>query len=64
MLYFIAVSKSHGYKPGFVRQLSKNVWVTIGDIRNATTYDSFEAADAAAKYFGIPCYAILANCIG
>ena len=59
MLYFIASSS----RPGFVVEKGSSPKITI-DIRKATPYTSFQAADAAAKKLGLECYAILANCIG
>lgn len=62
MLYFIAVSNSR----------LGSVFITDGaghyklqpDIRIAKPYTTFADADTAAKRFGFPAYAILANCIG
>lgn len=56
MLYFIAVSNS--------RLGSGGHYKLQPDIRIAKPYTIFADADTAAKRFGFPAYAILANCIG
>lgn len=61
MLYFIASSSR--YMTGFIIDKGNSHKATI-DIRKATPYTSFQAADEAAKKFGLGCYAILSNCIG